>query len=132
MSPTRSLRSVGVGCVFGWVNDEAEAEAEALLELDPMARSELRPLIRRLEQGRLRRNKDYKQFQMVVDEPWLYELTLDTTRPRLRLYLVEESHDDGVHAVGLMLAVKPTGDRNAQRERQNRDAAAAYARRSDM
>ena len=129
LSPTVPLRSIGVGCRFDWVSEDAEEEADGLLDQDPMARGDLQPLIARMKQGKLRKGKEYKQFQMVKDEPPLYELTLDTTRPRLRLYFIEESHEDGVHAIGLLLAEKPTGTPDEQRNKQNSDAARAYARR---
>lgn len=129
MSPSRRLRSIGTGCTFEWVSDEAAEEAEVLLDADPFARAELNPLIDRLKRGTLRVNKDYKQFKVVEDEPPLFELTIDSTRPRLRLYFIEFSQVDGVHAIGLMLARKPSGAPDEQRRQQNHDAAAAYARR---
>jgi len=124
----RDLRLVGGGCRFEWLCPPVEAEAKAVLNLDPDARFELAPLIERLERGALRTSKDGHRFQMVENEPWLFELTLNTTKPRLRLYFVEQSKVDGARAIGLMLTPKPTGTVDEQRARQNLDARIAYRR----
>ncbi|MFE9232011.1 hypothetical protein [Cellulosimicrobium funkei] len=128
MSPRAALRSLKGGAVFEWVSEEARLEADALLDADPLARSEFVPLLRRVGTGALR-SRDYGQMVMVAGEPYLFELRLRTTSPQLRLYFYEESRDDGLHVVGLMLAPKPSGSLAEQRERQNDDARRAYGRR---
>ena len=130
MTPTRHLRSVGAGCSFRWVSSDARKEAAELLGRDPGAQAELTALLQRMLAGTLRRNRDYKQFQMIEGEPALFELTLDSAQPRLRLYFIEEGDEDGVRATGLALTEKPRGGTpREQRARQNEDAARAYGRR---
>ena len=124
---------MGTGCSFAWVDDEAREEAEALLARDLGAVAELSALLRRMLTGRLRANTDYKQFKMVDDEPYLFELRLDSASPRPRLYFVEESHTDGARATGLALVEKPRrGSVAEQRPKQNAQARDAYARRQHM
>lgn len=124
----RDLRVVCGGCQFAWLCPPVEAEAKAVLDLDTDARYELAPLIDRLERGTLRTSRDGHRFKMVEDEPWLFELTLNTTKPRLRLYFVEQGGVEGARATGLLLIPKPTGTVDQQRQRQNRDARVAYRR----
>jgi len=131
LSPTQALRSIGTGCTFDWVSDEAIGEANALLDPDPYARAQLAVLVDLLKRGVVRKGKDYRQMVIVEDEPPLYELRLRTTTPELRLYFIEESHHDGVHVIGLMLAPKPSGTPAEQRIAQNLDATNAYERRPD-
>lgn len=132
MSPTRALRSVGTGCTFTWVSKEAADEARVLLERDLYARAQLAALVERLERDTLRKGKDYRQIQSVDDDPPLYELKLDTTRPALRLYFIEESHGDEVKSSGLLLAPKPPGTPDEQRVAQNEDIVKANARRPKL
>jgi hypothetical protein len=124
----RHLRLVRGGCRFAWFDGAVDREALAVLALDPGARYELAPLIARLEQGTLSTTRDGRRIRRVEAEPWLFELTLNTTSPRLRLYFVEEGGPAGARALGLLLAPKPTGTVEEQRRRQNADIDRAYAR----
>lgn len=132
MSPTRRLTSVGAGCTFDWVSDEVADEARAVLALDRLAVPDLNALIDLLRRGVLRSGRDYKQMQRVTDDPPVFELRVETTRPKLRLYFIEESHHDGVHALGLLLACKPLGTLDAVRIQQNEDVDRAKARRPSV
>ncbi|GAA2237046.1 hypothetical protein GCM10010413_42040 [Promicromonospora sukumoe] len=131
MSPTRPLRSIGTGCKFAWVHREAQEEARDLLASDRYSQVQVAVLVDRLERGALTKGTDYKQLVRVEDEPFLYELRVDQARPKLRLYFIEESHDDGVHATGLLLARKPRGSVDEQRRAQNQDIDRASTRRAE-
>lgn len=120
------LRLVHGGCRFEWLNATVEREALSLLDVaDTDARYELRALLDRLETGRLRPSLDYKHISRQSE---IFELRLEASRPRLRLYFAERRSVDAVLAAGLLLAVKPSGDVSGQRRQQNTDIDVAAAR----
>lgn len=124
------LLSIPGGCTFVWVSPAADAEAVALVARFPtIDGAHLDAMVDMLVTGKLRPKigRAKGDYDLMTLHP-IYELRIETTFPKLRLYFVERNGGHGLLAVGLLLATKPPGNADEQRRRQNEDIVEAWGR----